>query len=499
MLQFDEKISPDHLTDEISLKDLKANLTETLRRSGVLNSVKAQIRREFIQGLTGGKASSSKETAATGSSVAAAPGPGHTTLNDRITYSCVYNLLKNRQLHQTISVFIAECGLEPRFSILSEDDLSKVIKFAPITTAYRAGKPSSSSSIDKNDTSPFMAVIEHRRSTVLDLLIYFCLITGDNRGDASCQTDFSGPGIRETLDDSISTIRHNYRLHRDEELLKPSKTIEERMIAFQRDCEKRMQQDLDIQVAHIREHEISKVRLEERQIARADSEARRKEIDFEYNRRLQAHIDREAASAQRLSEHEHNAQRSLYEARQLMQKEIDDWRSRESAVVRKQQLEAEGVRMVELRFKEAQVMLEGRERSIGQRERELEEKMKSSREDARKESLATVQSELDMLSVERSSLIMERKRFETERANQAALTDQVSTLQSQLRMALDELAQRGESMDAMERTHKRMRRLQDEEEERAQKVPTVSAVNLPLRLCDHPPQKTDRMHLYSFR
>lgn len=346
MLQFDEKISPDHLSDEISLKDLKANLTETLRRSGVLNSVKAQIRREFIQGQRTGKASSSKEsTAATGSSDTAAPGPGHTTLNDRITYSCVYNLQKNRRLHQTISVFIAECGLEPRFSILSEDDLSKVIKFAPITTAYRAGKPSSSSSsssIDKNDTSPFVAVVEHRRSTVLDLLIYFCLITGDNRGDASCQTDFSGPGIRETLDDSISTIRHNYRLHRDEELLKPSKTIEEHMIAFQRDCEKRMQHDLSIQVAQIREHEVRKVRLEERQAARADSEARRKEIDFEYSRRLQAHIDRETASAQRLSELEHNAQRSLYEARQLMQREIDDWRSRESAAVRKQQLEAEG-------------------------------------------------------------------------------------------------------------------------------------------------------------
>jgi len=473
MLQFDEKISPDHLTDEISLKDLKANLTETLRRSGVLNSVKAQIRREFIQGLTGGKSSSSKETAATGSSDAAAPGPGHTTLNDRITYSCVYNLLKNRQLHQTISVFIAECGLEPRFSILSEDDLSKVIKFAPITTAYRAGKPSSSSSsIDKNDTSPFMAVIEHRRSTVLDLLIYFCLITGDNRGDASCQTDFSGPGIRETLDDSISTIRHNYRLHRDEELLKPSKTIEERMIAFQRDCEKRLQHDLSIQVAQIREHEVRKVRLEERQAARADSEARRKEIEFEYNRRLQAHIDRETASAQRLSELEHNAQRSLYEARQLMQREIDDWRSRESAAVRKQQLEAEGVRMVELRLKEAQVLLEGRERSIGQRERELEEKMKSSREDARKESLAAVQSELDALSKERSSLILERKRFDTERANHAALSDQVSSLQTQLRAALDELAQKEECMDAMKRTQKRMHRLQDDEEERVKKVTT---------------------------
>jgi hypothetical protein len=317
-----------------------------------------------------------------------------------------------------------------------------------------------------------MAVIEHRRSTVLDLLIYFCLITGDNRGDASCQTDFSGPGIRETLDDSISTIRHNYRLHRDEELLKPSKTIEERMIAFQRDCEKRLQHDLSIQVAQIREHEVRKVRLEERQAARADSEARRKEIDFEYNRRLQAHIDRETASAQRLSELEHNAQRSLYEARQLMQREIDDWRSRESAAVRKQQLEAEGVRMVELRLKEAQVLLEGRERSIGQRERELEEKMKSSREDARKESLAAVQSELDALSKERSSLILERKRFDTERANHAALSDQVSSLQTQLRAALDELAQKEECMDAMKRTQKRMHRLQDDEEERVKKVTT---------------------------
>jgi hypothetical protein len=45
-------------------------------------------------------------------------------------------------------------------------------------------------------------------------------------------------------------------------------------------------------------------------------------------------------------------------------------------------------------------------------------------------------------------------------------------LQTQLRAALDELAQKEECMDAMKRTQKRMHRLQDDEEERVKKVTT---------------------------
>ncbi len=59
-----------------------------------------------------------------------------------------------------------------------------------------------------------------------------------------------------------------------------------------------------------------------------------------------------------------------------MQREIDELRSREAMLTRKTELESQGVRMLELRLKEAQSVLDGRERELSRRERLMEEKNK---------------------------------------------------------------------------------------------------------------------------
>lgn len=437
---------------DFSLKHLKNNLKDTLKKSGVLNTVKAQIRQEFIKGL----ANIEKENVYQATTL---------TLNDRILLSVVYHFLHNRKLIKTISVLIAECGIDPKYSILTENDLSKMIKFNNISNTYDSLKSNNHKSHPTNGLLLLPdEIIKQNKTSILDLLIYCCFTINDYKKEVSCQTDFTGPSIREFLDDEIQNIHHKYRLNREKELLQPNKTIEERMIAFQRDCEKRMLQDLTIQVNHIRENEINRVRLEEIQKSRIAIETMRKEIDHEYNRRLQVHIDRENASAQRLSEQEHQTQRSLYETRQLMQREADEWRSREAAATRKQNLESQGIRLMELRLHEAQSMIEIRERNISQREKELDEKNKMSRDQARKEALATVQSELDILSRERSTLMLERKRFEDEKASQSMLLDSAKSIREQLHKTLDELQQKEDEIVSMNRMHQRMIKYQEDEE-----------------------------------
>lgn len=288
---------------EFSIKQLKHNLKDTLKKSGVLSTVKAQIRQEFINGLSSKNSAVKKDVM---------------DITDRIIYSSIYHLMRNRQLLNSISVFTAESGLDPKLSLLSEEDIIRMVKFNALSKTFTALH--SGNSVNQYDDAlvpmpPKM--IEHRQTTALDLMVYFCLSSGDTKREISTQTEAGGASAREVLNDRIHELRNTYKVSREGELLNPSKTIEERMVAYQRDCERRLQSDVALQVAHIREHELARVRLEEAQKHRIESDNVRKTLEIDYNRRLQQHIDKEAQSAKRLSDQEHSTQRAMFESRQV--------------------------------------------------------------------------------------------------------------------------------------------------------------------------------------
>ena len=447
---------------QFSIKQLKANLKDNLKKSGVLDTVKAQIRQEFINSLSlkanGGSAKKS---------------PQDIDINNRIVYSCMYHLLRSRGLLNSISVFIAECGLDPKYSLLSEDDIVKMVRFGAVSDAYKFIKDGRYSEEYESSVS---ALVEAKRTSILDLLAHFCLSNNQKSCEIAVQTDSSGPGVKEALQNEMERLRKAYTLNKENEMLTPSKSIEERMVKYQRDCEQRMFRDVEMQVQHFRENELTRVRLEEAQKYRTEIEAMRKQIDFEYNRRLQAHIDRETESARRLSEQEHTMQRSLYDARQLMQREIDELRSRESASARKADLEAQGLRMLELRLKEAQAVVEGRERDVGTRQRKLEDQQQTAREQARKEALQQVAAELDVLSRERAALLLEKKRFEDERGAQSALVESAKLVRQELKMAKDQLLLKQDELDQLKRIYDRALALHADEERRINEVKLVIIV-----------------------
>ena len=78
-------------------------------------------------------------------------------------------------------------------------------------------------------------------------------VDGEHSSAMGTQTDASGPGARELLEVEVATLRKFYESKRSAEQLVPSRTIEERMIAFSRDAEERMQNDLRLQLQHMRE------------------------------------------------------------------------------------------------------------------------------------------------------------------------------------------------------------------------------------------------------
>jgi len=200
--------------DKISLKTLKLNLKEALKKSGVLDNVKAQIRKEFITGLS--------------STVSKPALILHEELNirDRITFSSLYHFLLKRELNHTVSVFVAECGIDVKSFLLSESDIVQLLHLENLQTL---------SASNKDDAS------NKKSSTLLDSIIdavgsKLNTTTRDSSTQSDSTIDGSSLRPRELLESQMRILRQSYSSRRDAEMRSPSYTVEERMIAFHREC-----------------------------------------------------------------------------------------------------------------------------------------------------------------------------------------------------------------------------------------------------------------------
>jgi hypothetical protein len=126
-----------------------------------------------------------------------------------------------------------------------------------------------------------------------------------------------------------------------------------------------------------------------------------------------------------------------------------------------------------MRLKEAESVLETREHDLSKREKLLEQKIVDCGVAARKEAAAKFQAELDLMAVDRTSLIGERKRFEDEKAVHAASLAGAASLRTQLNTALQTVIIKEEEVESLRRLQERMA-LQRKEEEK--QITDVSGV-----------------------
>ena len=374
--------------ESLSLKELKHNLKQVLKSSGVVNDVKASVRSDFIKSLT----SSNKIQK-------------QLSYRETLLLSSIFHFLKRKSLMHTLSVFKAECGLEMAV-ILSEDNIYESLYLTR----------------SENDTSSLESIFDG-----------ICTRNRKAFVSTSVQTDHAATNIRTSLNSQVNEIRHRYLLKKEAQDSSPSSSIEEKMIAFERECEMRVRREIESQFTSLHEIEIARVKLEASQQARGELDHLRRELEADYQRRLQTHISREEVSAKGALERERAMHQTQYEYRQRMQREVDELRSREEAMRKKYDLEAQGLTLLELRVKESIAALETREREVYRRERETDLLMKESLERARVEARAHLQDELDAVLRERALVRLERQRVDEEKAHQAALLEELGTCRTELK------------------------------------------------------------------
>jgi hypothetical protein len=248
-------------------------------------------------------------------------------------------------------------------------DIVKSMQYGTQSEVYRAvvdkeNAAEASSAAESSAVSVFSP--NKVRNSLFDILLAQLHVEpGKGSLETSVQTESAAGslrGPRESLEYQMQHLRSSFLSQRDAERANPARSIEERMIAFQKECEERYRRESESYVAYIRETEVAKVRLDEAQKARTEVEALRRQLEGDYQRRLHEHGEREDAALRAMTERERQLQQLQYETRQQMQREIDELRSREVAGQRKLELETQGLQALELRLKEVKAVLESRER-----------------------------------------------------------------------------------------------------------------------------------------
>lgn len=413
-----------------SLKKLKSDLKDALKQSGVLDTVKAQIRKEFISSLSNsGKIGAILQSVDDAGNTVKLGGVRHVDLKSRLALSAAYHLMRKRGMVHSLSVFAAESGLDSKASLLSESDIVSSLNVNGSSPLYKAILQASKAATempDKENNAP-------EKASVIELMFEHCFSMIQKGGrDSAVQTDLQsiGDSPREALDAAVRDLRTSYATRLDAERSVPVKGIEERLLAYQRDCDGRMARELDIQMSAFRESEVGRIRQEESQRARIELHSLRNELEGEYLRRSQAYNERETENARQSAERERKLQLAAYEARQKMQRELDDMRSREMAGGRKIEMEAQAMKLLELRLTDQQNSLESRERELAKRERDLERREVNAVEIARDGARQSLRQEIEAVSDERRIVAIDRKRLQEEKTAHSAELEGAATVRA---------------------------------------------------------------------
>jgi len=395
--------------NEMSILQLKKILKDSFKKSGTLNAVKARLRKDFIK-----KLSSNNEDEQ----------PSKLDITELTKISIVVNYLKSKNCLSTISVMLAETGLEefPVDNLSDETDLTLILK-------------------------PTLV-----------------------KREIAVQTTMTGPSIKEKLDADIHQLHQQYEHNRHQLAHSPEKSIEERIIALQREYEERKKCEIESQMIYFKENEIQKIRLDESQKHRLALESLKKELEADYQRRMQYYLDRETDLTRRMTEKERELDRRMYEQRQMMQKDIDDIRMKEQSHQRKLELEAQGLKIVELRVKEAQHAIEHREEALFKLQQDLDEKRQEMYQTTKQQAIQQVNEEWEWLKKEKLTLSLERKAVEESSIAYKTLQDNLQRAKQEMEKLLQQIAHCEKENYLLERENKKLKNQLHEDEQQLLEV-----------------------------
>jgi len=443
---------------QMAADDFKKQLFTQLHSSGVVNSLKSQLRTQMLAQL--------QSRYAAGVQVPMEQPP---SLTRRVINSMIADYLGSCNYHYTLSVFQPESGLSGSSSApFTAEEIMQVMhlsKATPLSQALSRRGFSRIPSLEATPLNPGQAG-DGPHCFMLQLVESIKEVNDRTTMDSGTQT-YEGGAFR--LGTALQLLEDQYAAQSKENASRPYRTMEERMSAYRREVDDRSKREVAQQVERVRELELSQVRLEEAAKYRKSLEEERQQMEKVYSDRAAKLREREEAINERLRRQQRDVEGAAFEHRQRIVKEEDRlraWKAEVQADVERKLDEAQG-RMAQVQAREAAVA--AREIQAESRHSEAAEIIAMAEERAKRKAGEEIHSRREELERKRLAVESARAALMEQRAEAVAELSDARATGEKLRAAVAAKQEAELRTSALEASHETLRlkteRLTDEVKE----------------------------------
>ncbi|GFR77716.1 oral-facial-digital syndrome 1 protein [Elysia marginata] len=288
--------------------------------------------------------------------------PEEGSLLHRASNSLVANHLRACQYEYSLSVFLPECGLS-QDKKFETSDLLKLLNISPQSRLYQRLASHTEQ--------------ESKKGFLWQLLSEVSSLHANSINTIGCQTDLIKMGPVTPLDEKLSDVDELYSSRREEFLRTGRAGAEERLLSFQRQLEDRYNTQLKMEIARMRDAEISTIKMNEKENSRKALEQARRELERSYKDKHDALVNRERNASERLQQQTEIQERETFAQRQTILEEIEAVRQREAEVKREAEVNEREKKLAEKRVKDKEEEIRRRELEVKQKENSFEQRLQN--------------------------------------------------------------------------------------------------------------------------
>lgn len=300
--------------DELTAEQFRRRLYCLFEKRGVVDYLKTQMRHLLVEELQecvpGGNILKKRDPEAA---------KDDNSLLLRAANSLVANHLQKNEYEYTMGIFVPESGTYPD-KMFSTADLLQLLHINPSSELY------------KRLVSQFASY--SKKGFLWQLLCQLSSLYSSATVSASVQTDFMPQYSVSTLDEKLNGVERIYRSKKEKYNENAKVGLEEKLVSLQRQLEERYETELQMELTRMKENDLVRFRIEEKEKCRKELELSKKELEKNYQIRLNALRERERNFTERLQKEEQMQCKETYIQRQSLLEEISALRERDAGITR---------------------------------------------------------------------------------------------------------------------------------------------------------------------
>ncbi|ORX44319.1 hypothetical protein BCR36DRAFT_406413 [Piromyces finnis] len=305
--------------------DMRVQLYENLKRSGITDKMKSQLRSCIVQELLKNTKLSNGGT----------NGYANIFENDtsqknfmtskvliKTINSMIIDYLKASSYEFTLSVFLPECGMSKNDEIYNEDDIKKVLNINKNNIRFNdINKKENEENNNKKDENPLLVKVLNNLSKMYEVTYV----------EREIQTELSP---LEQLDQNIGKINMEYDIAMKRQQEINNLKFEDRIIQYQKECEKRIRKEIEDEFERYKDIELGKLKLEEKRkqdLLISENKKRISDLEYEYTQKLR---EKEIEEKKTFLLKEQEFKQKLTKQQQKFNDEIERFLSKEDTLKR---------------------------------------------------------------------------------------------------------------------------------------------------------------------